>query len=92
MAISNFPSRRQQLVSKVKRTADGFARELEAAMQEDLNEAVRNLEKFVSVISKPYRDEAQNRLDKLLEIQDELSNVGKKLQKLQNEIQNLHVS
>ncbi|CAK9323460.1 unnamed protein product [Citrullus colocynthis] len=92
LAISNFPSRRQQLVSKVKRTADGFARELEAAMQEDLNEAVRNLEKFVSVISKPYRDEAQNRLDKLLEIQDELSNVGKKLQKLQNEIQNLHVS
>ncbi|XP_038887624.1 probable transmembrane GTPase FZO-like, chloroplastic [Benincasa hispida] len=92
LAISNFPSRRQQLVSKVKRTADGFARELEAAMQEDLNEAVRNLETFVSVISKPYRDEAQNRLDKLLEIQDELSNVGKKLQKLQNEIQNLHVS
>ncbi|XP_031744115.1 probable transmembrane GTPase FZO-like, chloroplastic isoform X2 [Cucumis sativus] len=91
LAISNFPSRRQQLVSKVKRTADGFARELEAAMQEDLNEAVRNLETFVSVISKPYRDDTQDRLDKLLEIQDELCNVGKKLQKLQNEIQNLHV-
>ncbi|KAG7036365.1 putative transmembrane GTPase FZO-like, chloroplastic [Cucurbita argyrosperma subsp. argyrosperma] len=92
LAISNFPSRRQQLGSKVKRTADGFARELEAAMQEDLKEAVRNLETFVSVISKPYRDEAQDRLDKLLEIQDDLSSVGKKLQKLQNEIQNLHVS
>ncbi|XP_023553753.1 probable transmembrane GTPase FZO-like, chloroplastic isoform X1 [Cucurbita pepo subsp. pepo] len=91
-AISNFPIRRQQLISKVKRTADGFAREFEAAMQEDLNEAVRNLETFVSAISKPYRDQAQNRLDKLLEIQDELSNVGKRLQKLQNDIQNLHVS
>ncbi|KAG7011236.1 putative transmembrane GTPase FZO-like, chloroplastic, partial [Cucurbita argyrosperma subsp. argyrosperma] len=91
-AISNFPIRRQQLISKVKRTADGFSRELEAAMQEDLNEAVRNLEAFVRTISKPYRDQAQNRLDKLLEIQDELSNVGKRLQKLQNDIQNLHVS
>lgn len=80
------------MISKVKRTADGFARELESAMQEDLNEAVQNLETFVSVISKPYRDQAQNRLNKLLEIQDELSNVAEKLQKLQNEIQNLHVS
>lgn len=91
MAISNFPSRRQQLIDKVKRTADAFARELEAAMQEDLNEAVRNLETFVSVISKPYQDQAQNRLDKLLELQDELSNIGKKIEKLRNEIQNLHV-
>ncbi|KAG6571474.1 putative transmembrane GTPase FZO-like, chloroplastic, partial [Cucurbita argyrosperma subsp. sororia] len=61
-AISNFPIRRQQLISKVKRTADGFSRELEAAMQEDLNEAVRNLEAFVRTISKPYRDQAQNRV------------------------------
>ncbi|WJZ90194.1 hypothetical protein VitviT2T_009357 [Vitis vinifera] len=92
LAISNFPARRKGMIEKVTRAADAFARELEVAMQKDLLETVENLENFVKLIAKPYQDEAQNRLDKLLEIQDELSNVEKKLQTLQIQIQNLHVS
>lgn len=80
------------MIEKVTRAADAFARELEEAMQKDLLETVENLENFVKLIAKPYQDEAQNRLGKLLEIQDELSNVEKKLRTLQIQIQNLHVS
>ncbi|KAK9282279.1 hypothetical protein L1049_005193 [Liquidambar formosana] len=92
IAISNFPARRQRLVDKVKRTADALAREVDEAMQKDLSETLSNLENFVEIIANPYQEAAQRRLDALLQIQDELSIVEKKLQTLQIEIQNLHVS
>ncbi|XP_045808874.1 probable transmembrane GTPase FZO-like, chloroplastic [Trifolium pratense] len=92
VAISNFPSRRRRVIDKVKRKADTLAYELEEAMKRDLTEAVENLDTFVRVIGKPYQDQAQNRLNKLVEIQGEISNIEKKLRTLQTEIQNLHVS
>ncbi|GMI73825.1 FZO-like [Hibiscus trionum] len=92
IAISNFPARRQRILEKVKKTADALGRELEDAMQKDLQETTENLEKFVRIIGEPYRDAAQNRLDKLLEVKDELSNARERLKMLQVEIQNLHVS
>ncbi|MBA0583479.1 hypothetical protein Gorai_014333, partial [Gossypium raimondii] len=67
IAISNFPARRQGIIEKVKKTADALGQELEDAMQKDLQETTQNLEKFVRIIGEPYRDAAQNRLDKLLE-------------------------
>ncbi|WRX09442.1 hypothetical protein QQP08_001929 [Theobroma cacao] len=92
IAISNFPARRQEMIEKVKKTANVLARELEDAMQKDLLETTENLGEFVRIIGEPYRDAAEERLDKLLEIKDELSNVRETLQTLQVEIQNLHVS
>ncbi|TKY52619.1 transmembrane GTPase FZO [Spatholobus suberectus] len=92
LAISNFPARRQRVIDKVKIKADTLAYELEEAMKKDLTEAIANLDTYVKVLSKPYQDEAQNRLNRLVEIQEELSNVEKKLRTLQIEIQNLHVS
>ncbi|KAB2605305.1 hypothetical protein D8674_005022 [Pyrus ussuriensis x Pyrus communis] len=92
LVISKFPSRRQEMIEKVKRTADALAREVEEAMQNDLSEAIGNMEIFVKNVSQPYQDTAQQRLDKLLELQDEISNVDKQLQTLRIEIQNLHVS
>lgn len=80
------------MIDKVNRIADDLAREVEDAMQKDLFETIDSLEKFVKDIGKPYQDAAQNKLDKLLETQDELSDAQKKLQILQVEIQNLHVS
>lgn len=92
LAVSTFPARRQSVIDKVKRKADGLAQELEEAMKKDLMETTGNLDTFVKILSKPYQDQAQNRLDKLLEIQEELSDVEKKIRTLQIEIQNLHVS
>ncbi|ONH93596.1 hypothetical protein PRUPE_8G241300 [Prunus persica] len=92
LAVSKFPARRQEMIDKVKRTADVLAREVEEAMQKDLSEAIGNMESFVKNISQPYQDTAQQRLEKLLELQDEISNVDKQLQTLRIEIQNLHVS
>ncbi|PON55284.1 Thiamine phosphate synthase [Parasponia andersonii] len=92
LVISNFPARRQAMLDKVKRTADALARELEEGMQKDLTEALVNMESFVKVVAEPYQDAAQNKLDKLLEIQAEILIVEKELQTLQVEIQNLHVS
>lgn len=80
------------MIDKVKRKADTLAYEVEEAMKRDLSEAIENLDTFVKVIGKPYQDQAQNRLNKLVEIQEELSSVEKKLRTLQIEIQNLYVS
>lgn len=80
------------MIVKVKKTADALALELEEAMQKDLSEALDNIENFVKVVAKPYQDAAQNKLEKLLAIQAEISDVEKELQILQVEIQNLHVS
>jgi hypothetical protein len=80
------------VIDKVKRKADTLSYELEEAMKKDLTEAVENLDTFVRVIGKPYQDQAQNRLNKLVEIQGEISNIEKKLRTLHTEIQNLHVS
>ncbi|QCE06434.1 thiamine-phosphate pyrophosphorylase [Vigna unguiculata] len=92
LAISTFPGRRQKVIDKVKRKADNLAYELEEAMKKDLTEAIQSLNTFVKVLSEPYHDEAQNRLNNLVQIQEELSNVEKKLRTLQIDIQNLHVS
>ncbi|KAK2648293.1 hypothetical protein Ddye_015782 [Dipteronia dyeriana] len=92
IAVANFPARRRRIVDKVKKIADGLGLELEEAMQKDVSETVSYLENFVKIIGRPYQDAAEDRLDKVLEIQDELSNVQKKLETLQVEIQNLHVS
>ncbi|CAK9176861.1 unnamed protein product [Ilex paraguariensis] len=92
LAVSNFPARRQKVVDKVKRTADALACELEEAMQKDLLETTENLENFVKLIGKPYQDLMQNRLDKLLETEDELTKAEEKLRTLRIEIQNLHIS
>ncbi|GLT63988.1 hypothetical protein SLA2020_365090 [Shorea laevis] len=91
LVISNFPARRQGMLDKARRTADALASELEEAMQKDLLEAINNVESFVNTVSLPYQDAAQHRLDKLLEIHQELSDVEKQMQRLNSEIQNLHV-
>ncbi|KAA8543233.1 hypothetical protein F0562_021272 [Nyssa sinensis] len=91
LVISNFPAGRRQLVDKVKRTANALARELEEAMQKDLLETTENLENFVKFIGKPYQELAQQRVDKLLETQEQLTNAENKLKALQIEIQNLHL-
>lgn len=91
MAIANFPYRRQAIIGKVNKVADALAQQLEDAMQKDLSDATNNLVNFVNIVAKPYREEAQLRLDRLLGIQKELSEIRSKLQLLQVEIDNLHV-
>ncbi|RAL39155.1 hypothetical protein DM860_015691 [Cuscuta australis] len=90
LAISNFPARRRQAVDKVKRIADGLAREIEEAMQKDVLETSLYLEGLVELIGKPYREAAQGRLDKLLATADELTKMKTKLKALQIEIYNLN--
>lgn len=80
------------MIEKVKKSADVLAQDLENAMQKDLSEALDGMERFVNVIAEPYRDAAQRKLENLLGIQAEILNMEKELQKLQVEIQNLHVS
>ncbi|KAJ6685081.1 TRANSMEMBRANE GTPASE FZO [Salix purpurea] len=85
-------ARRRAMVDQVNRIADGLAREVEEAMQKDLMKTVGNVENFVRTIGKSYQDAAQKRLDKLLDLQEELSNADKKLRTLRIEIQNANVS
>ena len=92
MAISNFPARRQKVLDSVKKIADVVEKEIVEAMQKDLSITVKNMEDFVSLVGKPYEEAAQQRLDKLLETREQLTVVEKKLQTLQVELQNLHLS
>uniref|UniRef100_A0A7N0SYC6 G domain-containing protein n=1 Tax=Kalanchoe fedtschenkoi TaxID=63787 RepID=A0A7N0SYC6_KALFE len=91
-AVASFSFRRRKLVNKVNRIAESLARELDEAMQKDLAKAISDLENFVAVTSKPYKNAAQRRIDEVQETQERISQVEKKLQALQIEIQNLHVS
>ncbi|KAK6164699.1 hypothetical protein DH2020_001563 [Rehmannia glutinosa] len=92
LAISNFATRRQKVVNKVRRTVDALARELEEAMQKDLLETTNSLNSFVTLIGKPYQEIAQDRVNKLLGTLDELKAIEGQIETLQIEIQNLHVS
>ncbi|KAI0526796.1 hypothetical protein KFK09_002387 [Dendrobium nobile] len=92
LAISKFPSRRKEAIQKVRKVADGLARKVEEAMQKDLLEATEKLNDYAEFISKPYQDSAQQRIDWLLETQQELATTVQKLQDLKVQIQNLHVS
>lgn len=79
------------MVNKVKRAGGALARELEEAMQQDLLEAIDNLEKYVRFVGKPYQDVMQRRLEKLSGTLDKLTDVERKLQALRFEIENLHI-
>ncbi|XP_008783174.2 probable transmembrane GTPase FZO-like, chloroplastic [Phoenix dactylifera] len=92
LAISKFPARRKDAIEKVRRVADSLTREIEDAMQKDLQHSTEKLTHFVEIISKPYQEAAQHRMDRLLMTQGELTHVAQKLQALKVEIQNLHVS
>lgn len=92
LAISNFPTRRQKIVDKVKGIADAVRQEIEEAMQKDLSATIKNMEDFVALIGKPYEEAAQQKLEKLLNTREQLTDIEKKLQALQIELQNLHLS
>ncbi|PKA62620.1 hypothetical protein AXF42_Ash012207 [Apostasia shenzhenica] len=91
LAISTFPARRKVAVEKVRRVADGLAREVEEAMQQDLFQSIRRLNNFVEFSSKPYQDAARQRISHLQEIQADLATFRQKLEDLKVEIQNLHL-
>ncbi|KAL6500471.1 hypothetical protein OROHE_025837 [Orobanche hederae] len=92
LAISNFGTRKQKIVDKVRRTVDNFARQLEQAMEKDLLESTNNLNNFVTIIGKPYQELAQDRVNKLLRTIDQLKAIEGQLETLQIEIRNLNVS
>ncbi|GER24822.1 FZO-like [Striga asiatica] len=92
LAISNFSSRRQKVIDKVRRTVDALACQLEEAMQKDLVDATNTLNNYVTLISKPYQELAQNRVIKLSGTLDELKDIAGQLEELQIEIRNFHVS
>ena len=79
------------MIDKVRKSADALATELEEAMQKDLLQTIDNIESFVKIVAQPYQDAAQQRVDRLLEIQHEISDVEEEIQTLNGEIQNLHV-
>uniref|UniRef100_A0A1J3I5A0 Uncharacterized protein in xynA 3'region n=1 Tax=Noccaea caerulescens TaxID=107243 RepID=A0A1J3I5A0_NOCCA len=92
VAVANFPYRRQAIIGKVNKVADALAQQLEDAMQKDLSDAKNNLVNFVNIVAKPYREEAQLRLDRLLGIEKEVSDIRSRLHLLEVEIDNIHVS
>lgn len=90
--VWKLPQRRAEVKNKVQRTANSFARQLEEAMQEDLEQAMRNAECQVDLISKPYRHAAELKSNRLNDLLVEIKHVERKLQLLQFKVQNFRVS
>ncbi|OEL25369.1 putative transmembrane GTPase FZO-like, chloroplastic [Dichanthelium oligosanthes] len=90
--LSSFPGRRKLAIEKVNKAADELSRKVDEAMQKDISQSANNLVRFVEVISKPYQEACQRKIDWLQGVQGELSAVERKLQTLKVEIQNLHGS
>lgn len=88
--ISNFPGRRKEASEKIEKVADALTQEVEQAMKKDLIQSTEKLAQFVKSISKPYRDAALQKIERLELIQAELANKGQKIQNLKVDIQNLH--
>lgn len=76
----------------MRRVADGLARDIDDAMQKDLAQATDKLAQFVEVISKPYQDAAQDNVNRLLEIQEELGSIEQKMRAMKVRIQSLNDS
>lgn len=90
--LSSFPSRRKLAIEKVNKAADELSRKVDEAIQKDISQSATNLIRFVEVISKPYQEACQRKIDWLQGVQGELSAVERKLQTLKVGIQNLHGS
>nr|CAB3461600.1 unnamed protein product [Digitaria exilis] len=90
--LSSFPGRRKLAIEKVNKAADELSRKVDEAIQKDISLSANNLVRFVEVISKPYQEACQQKIDWLQGVQSELSAVEHKLQTLKVEIQNLHGS
>ncbi|KXG21917.2 hypothetical protein SORBI_3009G125400 [Sorghum bicolor] len=90
--LSSFPGRRKLAIQKVNKAADELSRKVDEAIQKDISQSANDLIRFVEVISKPYQEACQRKIDWLQGVQGELSAVERKLQTLKVEIQNLHGS
>ncbi|XP_062231289.1 probable transmembrane GTPase FZO-like, chloroplastic [Phragmites australis] len=90
LVISNFPGQRKLAIEKVSKAADALSGKVDEAIQKDISQSANKLVNFVEVISKPYQDACQRKIDWLQGVQGELSVVERKLQSLKVEIQNLH--
>ncbi|KAG0517934.1 hypothetical protein BDA96_09G131800 [Sorghum bicolor] len=90
--LSSFPGRRKLAIQKVNKAADELSRKVDEAIQKDIAQSANDLIRFVEVISKPYQEACQRKIDWLQGVQGELSAVERKLQTLKVEIQNLHGS
>ena len=69
-----------------------MARDIDDAMQKDLVQATDKLAQFVEAISKPYQAAAQENVNQLLEIQEELGGIEQKLRAMKVQIQRLDAS
>nr|ABR16920.1 unknown [Picea sitchensis] len=90
--VWKLPQRRLEVKNKVQRTANSFARQLEEAMQEDLEQAMRDAEHQVDLISKPYEHAAELKANHLNGLLVEIKHVERKLQLLQFKVQNFRAS
>ncbi|KAJ3688020.1 hypothetical protein LUZ61_017184 [Rhynchospora tenuis] len=90
LVISNFPGRRREASVKIEKVANALSQEVEQAMKNDLIQSTEKLAQFVKFISKPYRDAARQKIERLELTQAELTSMGQKLQDLKVEIQNIH--
>ncbi|GLJ40212.1 hypothetical protein SUGI_0825090 [Cryptomeria japonica] len=90
--VWKLPQRRIEVKGKVQRVADSFATHLETAMKEDLEKAMNDAQSRVDLITKPYRDAAQSKVNCLDDFLMEIKDLEEKMQILQFKVQNLGAS
>lgn len=87
--VVNLPGRREDVKKKVSQVADSLARQLEAAMQEDLQEALSKIREDVDKVVAPHRTAARQELGRIVSLEDRLEMLDKQLRSVRNRVQNL---
>ncbi|EPS74309.1 hypothetical protein M569_00446, partial [Genlisea aurea] len=86
LSIFNFPARRKRAVEKVKRAAEALRREIEDGMDKDLSESQNRLRRSVWLFGGPYREMAEERVDRIATTLNEIADADGKLSNLHREI------
>ena len=74
---------------KVRRVADSFARQIEEAMEDDLQRSIDSVKAEVETLTAPYLHAAEDKLRRVEVLQEELQELDSELKRLRQSVQNI---
>ena len=89
VGVWNLPSQREAVKQKVRRVADSFARQIEEAMEDDLQRSIDSVKAEVETLTAPYLHAAEDKLRRVEVLQEELQELDSELKRLRQSVQNI---
>lgn len=89
VGVWNLPSQREAVKQKVRRVADSFARQIEEAMEDDLQRSIDSVKAEVETLTAPYLHASEDKLRRVEVLQEELQELDSELKRLRQSVQNI---